>query len=390
MAVAPAISSCPTLPARGPDGEAGVGGRRPVGYTPTMEPPDAIRQRLLSLTAEGTLARAAGPDAPARAVQCLACPHGCRIRDGEEGICRMRANRGGRLRVPHGYVAGLACDPIEKKPFFHFCPGETALSFGMLGCNLRCPFCQNWSTSQTLKDPAAAAPVRACRAEDIVRQARRHGSRILASTYNEPLITSEWAVEIFRLARREHMLTTFVSNGFASPEALDYIAPWLDAMNVDLKCFTEKGYQWLGGRLAPVLETIRRLWARGVWVEVITLVVPEFNDSVKELGAAAEFLASVSSDLPWHVTAYHAAYKFEGGVPFTPAARLAEAVAVGRKAGLRHVYAGNLRGLGEGESTLCHQCGRRLVAREGFAVVENVLRGGRCPDCGVAVAGRWG
>jgi pyruvate formate lyase activating enzyme len=292
--------------------------------------------------------------------------------------------------VPWGYVSSSACDPIEKKPFFHFIPGSSALSFGMLGCNLRCPFCQNWSISQALRDEAAAVRPRPISAAAIMDTARRRGCRVVSSTYNEPLISTEWAVDIFRRARAAGMKTCYVSNGFASAEVLDYLEPWLDAMNIDLKCFTESGYRWLGGRLAPVLDAIRQLWAAGTWVEVITLVVPGFNDTDAELGDIAAFLASVSPDIPWHVSAYHKDYRMSDGPLRTPLALLRRAVSLGREAGLRYVYTGNAPGLDGSEDTSCHRCGALLISRYGFRVGQCMITPeGACPACGAHAAGVW-
>ena len=344
---------------------------------------------LAGPTREGELWRPAEEAAEAGTVQCVACAHMCRIPDGRHGVCHMRVNRGGGLQVPHGYVSSVACDPIEKKPFFHFMAGRDALSFGMLGCNFHCPFCQNWSTSQTLRDPQAIASTQKIGAERLVQLARRYGAPVVSSTYNEPLITSEWAVDIFRLAKEQGMLTCYVSNGFASRQVLDYLAPWLDAMNVDLKCFTDKGYAWLGGRLQPVLETIQALRSMGKWVEVITLLVPGFNDSDAEITRIADFLISVSPDIPWHVTAYHADYRMQSAPSRTSTARLAAAIEIGKRRGLRYVYAGNVHGLPEYENTKCHDCGRLLVVRRGFVTSRNDIVDSRCPDCGTRIPGVW-
>ena len=344
---------------------------------------------LAGLTREGKLYARASETPDETAVRCFACAHTCRIQDGASGICRLRFNRGGKLFVPHGYVSGVACDPIEKKPFYHFLAGKDALSYGMLGCNFHCPFCQNWTTSQVLRDPEAGAAPQRLTARDLVGLALRRGAPVISSTYNEPLITSEWSWEVFRLAKRNGLLTCYVSNGFASPRVLEYLDDCLDAMNVDLKCFTEKGYAKLGGRLQPVLDTIGALHEAGKWVEVITLVVPEFNDSDGELQDIAGFLASISPDIPWHVTAYHADYRMSGGVWRTPPELLQAATAIGRKAGIRYVYGGNVPGLGRDEDTCCHGCGRTLIERHGFTVRRNQLEDGHCPDCGTAIPGRW-
>ncbi len=242
-------------------------------------------------------------------VRCFSCGHCCPIADGQAGVCKVRFNQGGTLQVPWGYVGGVQCDPIEKKPFFHAYSGALAYSFGMLGCDLHCSYCQNWVTSQALRDPhAVSAPLRVT-PETLVREAVNQGARLVVSTYNEPLITAEWAVAIFKEAKAAGLATAFVSNGNATPQVLDYLRPWIDLYKVDLKSFDEQHYHQLGGRLQPILETIRRLHAMGIWVEIVTLVIPGFNDSDDELKRLAGFLAEVSTDLPWHVTAFHGDYK---------------------------------------------------------------------------------
>ncbi len=322
---------------------------------------------------------------------CTACAHKCRLpRDGDRGVCRLRFNREGTVMAPRGYVAALGCDPIEKKPLYHFLAGERAFSFGMLGCNFQCEFCQNWISSQALKEPRAGGDIQLWSAEGIVESALRHNCRVVASTYNEPLITSEWAVEIFRLARERGLAACYVTNGFASPEVLSYLAPWLDAVNVDLKCFTEASYRRLGGRLQPVLDTIQSLHARGKWVETTTLIVPEFNDGEEELRELAGFLASVDPLMPWHISAYHADYKMRGSVQWTPVESLQRAAEIGREAGLKYIYFGNLRGSGEYVDTHCHNCGSPVVRRSGFSAAKTELfEDGNCPRCKAAIPGRW-
>src|SRR6185503_1963139 len=192
--------------------------------------------------------------------------------------------------VPHGYVGGLQLDPVEKKPFFHALPGAKALSFGMLGCDYHCGYCQNWLTSQVLRDARAVAPPREAQPEDLVRVALREGARIMTSTYNEPLITSEWAVAVFREARKAGLVCSYVSNGNGTPEVLEYIRPWVSLYKVDLKSFRDRHYRELGGTLERVLWTIRALHAMGIWLEIVTLVIPTFNDSDEELTDIARFL----------------------------------------------------------------------------------------------------
>jgi pyruvate formate lyase activating enzyme len=327
------------------------------------------------------------------AVRCLACAHRCYIRSGRRGICQVRFNQDGELRVPWGYVAALQADPVEKKPFTHLMPGSIALTFGMLGCDFHCGFCQNWLTSQALRDPISTESISSIQRvspEQIVAYARRAGASILASSYNEPLITSEWAVDIFKVAQKAGLRCVFVSNGNATVEALDYLRPYLSAYKVDLKSMQEKRYREMGSVLQHVLDTIRRAHDLGLWVEVVTLVIPGFNDSVDELWDAARFLASVSPDIPWHVTAFHPDYKMED-VPATSVKSLQQAAEIGQEAGLRYVYAGNIPGkVGSLEDTHCPACGSRLVQRYGYRVQANrITPQGTCPDCGARIAGLW-
>lgn len=346
-----------------------------------------LRERLAARTAKGTLVREEGEK-----LRCLACGHRCLLGEGKEGVCRVRFVRGGELRVPWGYVSSIAADPVEKKPFFHVRPGATALSFGMLGCDFRCPYCQNWEISQTARDPEADAWARPRPAtpEAIVGAALEAGAAMVTSTYNEPLITAEWAAAVFARARAAGLLTSFVSNGNATPEALDFLRPLVDAYKVDLKGMREEGYREVGGRLSVVLDALSGLVARGFWVEVVTLVVPGRNDSEEELRDAARFLASLSRDLPWHVTAFHPDYRMTA-TPATPAATLVRAAEIGREEGLRYVYVGNLPGLvRHGESTVCPGCGELLVERRGFRVLSRSLPSdGRCPRCRAGIPGLW-
>jgi pyruvate formate lyase activating enzyme len=324
-------------------------------------------------------------------VQCYACGHACPIAPGFAGVCKVRFNRDGKLYAPYGYVSAACSDPIEKKPFFHAVPGTRAFSFGMLGCDLHCGYCQNWVTSQALRDCRATLEFRRATPADLVAAAVAQGAVSLISTYNEPLITSEWAVAVFREAREAGLLTGFVSNGNATPEVLEYLRPWVDLYKVDLKSFDDRRYHELGGRIAPILDSIRRIHRMGFWLEIVTLVVPGFNDSEAELRATAEFIAYVSPDIPWHVSAFHQDYKMLGPGN-TPAETLVRAAGTGRAAGLRYVYAGNLPGrLGALEDTLCHHCGATLIERMGFQVLRNrVPSDGVCPECGNRIPGVWG
>jgi pyruvate formate lyase activating enzyme len=327
------------------------------------------------------------------AVRCVACGHRCLIPEGRSGICKVRHNRGGELRVPWGYVGALQCDPIEKKPFFHAFPGRSALTFGMLGCDLHCGYCQNWVTSQALRDPRALAPPQFCEPDDLVDLALRHDSPVVVSSYNEPLITSDWATDVFRAARERGLTCGYVSNGNASPEVLKFIRPLVDLYKVDLKSFDDRNYRQLGCVLKNVLDSIEQIKALGFWLEVVTLLVPGFNDSDDEIRSIARFLAGVSREIPWHVTAFHPDYKMDQEAGFdhgTPSETLVRAYDAGKEAGLWFVYAGNLPGrVADRENTYCPHCGAAAIRRRGFWVLENNVRNGSCSACGRTIPGFW-
>jgi pyruvate formate lyase activating enzyme len=323
-------------------------------------------------------------------IRCYACGHQCPIPDGASGVCKVRFNQGGRLRVPFGYVGGVQCDPIEKKPFFHAYPGALAYSFGMLGCDLHCSYCQNWVTSQALRDPVAVSPPRDVTPAALADDAVDLGAQVVISTYNEPLITVEWAVEVFKEARRRGLVTGFVSNGNGTERVLEYLRPHIDLYKVDLKSFNDRRYRELGGRLQPILETIAWLHRAGVWLEIVTLLIPGFNDSDDELRGLTTFLAGVSLDIPWHVTAFHPDYRMTDVGATTPA-MLDRASGLAREAGLKYVYAGNLPGrVGTLEHTFCQECGELLVARYGYLIQKYGLTPeGECPSCRARLPGRW-
>jgi pyruvate formate lyase activating enzyme len=349
----------------------------------------SLKNLLDDLTVEGELYEAT----PDGATRCFACGHRCLIRAGKRGICQVRFNAGGKLRVPHGYVAALQNDPIEKKPFAHVLPGASALTFGMLGCDYHCDYCQNHITSQALRDPASdisAQFVREITPQQIVEYALRVKADAVVSSYNEPLITSEWAAAIFKAAQASGLLCAYVSNGNNTPEVMEYLRPYLDAYKIDLKCMSAKNYRKLGGTLQNTLDGIKRARDLGLWVEVVTLVVPGFNDSNEELWDAARFLAGLSVDIPWHVTAFHKDYKMTAPNN-TDAQTLIRAAEIGREAGLRYVYAGNLpRNVGEYEDTHCPKCNLAVVQRSGYLIREyKITSDGKCPQCGEEIAGLW-
>lgn len=345
-----------------------------------------LAQQLAAETREAELYR----PLDRKRVECFACGHRCPISPGFSGVCKIRYNRDGHLYAPHGYVNSVFADPIEKKPFFHAIPGTRALSFGMLGCDLHCGYCQNWITSQALRDVRSSLDFHTTTPDELVRMALRQGCSSIVSTYNEPLITAEWAVAVFREAKDAGLVTGFVSNGNGTPEVLQYLRPWVDLYKIDLKSFDDRRYHELGGRIGPILDSIRRVYELGYWLEIVTLVVPGFNDSEDELRAMAEFLAAICRDIPWHVTAFHQDYKMMRSDE-TPAAALLRAARIGRAAGLRYVYAGNAPGsTGDLESTFCARCAAPVIERLGFRVLKNrISAGGACPDCGAPIPGVW-
>ena len=321
-------------------------------------------------------------------VRCLACGHRCVIPPGHRGVCRVRFNEEGALHVPWGYVAALQNDPVEKKPFYHVLPGSYALTFGMLGCDFHCSFCQNWVTSQALRDPRAVARIYALRPEEMVRLAREAGAQLVISSYNEPLITAEWAHDVFQEARKAGFVTGFVSNGNATPEVLAYLRPVMDLYKVDLKTMNPRRYRELGGVLEHVLRTIEQAHEKGFWVEVVTLVIPEWNDDPEEIRAAARWLRDVDPSIPWHLTAFHPDYRMTDRGP-TSLQTLLRLYDIAKEEGLSFVYVGNVPGLGRGEDTVCPNCGMVLIRRRGFQILENRLKDGGCPSCGEKIPGIW-
>ncbi len=322
------------------------------------------------------------------AVACRLCAHRCVIPPGRSGVCAVRENRGGRLvTLVYGEVVAAHVDPIEKKPFYHFHPGSKALSVATAGCNFRCGFCQNWQISQAPRRPGGGVAGEPFAPEAAVRAALEAGCRGLSYTYTEPTIFFEYAYETARRAREAGLVNSFVTNGYMTAEALETIRPYLDAANVDLKAFRDETYRKVcGARLEPVLETIRRLRALDVWVEVTTLVVPGLNDGPEELAALARFIASVDPDIPWHISRFHPDFEYTRA-PATPLATLRAAAETGRREGLRYIYVGNVAG--ESEDTACRSCGTVLIRRRGFAVLSDALRGSSCPSCGAVLPGRF-
>lgn len=349
----------------------------------------SLVEELDRLTRPGDL----GEKVDDSSVRCLACAHTCLIRDGQRGVCKIRFNREGKLQVPWGYVSSIQVDPIEKKPFYHFLAGSDALTFGMLGCNLQCDYCQNWLTSQALREEDSerlSGIIRKISSDEIVEYGKQYGADVVASSYNEPLISSEWARDIFIKAGQAGLKQVYVSNGFATPDVLDYLKPVIQGFRIDLKTMQEDNYRDLGGRLQPVLDSIQYAYQLGFWVEIVTLIIPGFNDSPGELSDIAGFIRSVSPHIPWHVTAFRPDYKMMDK-PRTSAAQLLTAVDIGKKQGLNYIYAGNMPGsVGKYENTICHNCQSSLIDRRGYLILKYLITAeGTCPDCETRIPGVW-
>lgn len=340
-----------------------------------------------------------------KSVQCQACSWYCKIPEGYTGICGVRLNENGDLYLlVYGRPVSVHLDNIEKKPLFHFMPGTKIFSLGTIGCNFRCSFCQNWDISQA---PAIAKQenpdikkqveqikklVEQCEEwppDKIVNYCLENKIPSIAYTYNEPAIFFEYAYDTAKLAHRHGIKNVYVSNGYESKENLEKFHEYMDAINIDIKGFTEQFYSEIcGAKLAPVLENVKRCRKLGIWQEITTLLIPGKNDSDKEIQQIAEFIKDVSPDIPWHVTAFYPAYKMTD-VPPTPPDTLLRAHKIGKKAGLKYVYTGNIPGI-EGENTRCPKCNAELVKRYGLECEECVInKEGKCPVCGEIIPGVW-
>lgn len=344
-----------------------------------------VTEKLAASTSEAMFWEALPDDQ----VHCYLCAQHCVIQEGRQGVCGVRENRGGKLyTLVYGLAAAGHIDPIEKKPIFHMRPGSRSLSVATPGCNFRCFYCQNWDISQMTKGKEGTISGQILEPAEVVALAKRYGCGSIAYTYTEPTIFYEYAYETARLAHPEGIYNIFVTNGFMTKEPLEAIEPYLDAANVDLKGFRPTTYKKvMGGNLEPVLETLERMKALGIWVEVTTLVIPTVNDSDEELRDIARFVRGLGAETPWHISRFHPDYKMTD-IPFTPASTLRRGYEIGREEGLRYVYVGNIPG-DETESTLCYTCQAMLIRRYGFQIVENRLKDGHCPDCGTAIDGVW-
>ncbi len=317
-------------------------------------------------------------------VRCSLCSFRCRIPDGGWGNCRVRYNRGGVLSsVVYGRLIARHMDPIEKKPLYHFLPGTLSYSIATPGCNFRCSFCQNWQISQPDPDTAFER-ISYVKPEEVVRRAVAGGAHSISYTYTEPTIFMEYALDCARLAKDEGLRNVFVTNGFQTPEAIEKMRGLIDAANVDLKAFSDEFYRTrCKARLEPVLEAIRCMVQAGMHIEVTTLVIPGLNDSPEQLRGIAEFLAGLSTDLPWHISRFHPDYK-ETHLSPTPISTLKQAAAFGKEAGLKYIYLGNVL-IEEGRDTCCPSCGKVLIERRGFGWTVVNIKEPKCPSCGADI-----
>jgi pyruvate formate lyase activating enzyme len=321
-------------------------------------------------------------------VRCDTCAHHCIIAPGKRGVCGVRENRGGKLvTLVYGKAIALHVDPIEKKPLFHFLPGVPAMSVATVGCNMHCLNCQNADISQMPKDQNQIRGEEVS-PEDLVRTTVRQQCQIIAYTYTEPAVFWDYAYESAKLASEKEIKNVFVTNGFLSKESLEGIAPFLDGVNIDLKAFRDATYKSVcGARLRPVLDTIQRMHELAIWIEVTTLLIPGLNDSEAELKEIAQFIHDMDPGIPWHISRFYPTYRMTDRPP-TSVESIEKAREIGIETGLRYVYPGNVPG-SDGESTFCHQCGTRVIHRQGYQIIENRLEEGKCPDCGAEIDGVW-
>jgi pyruvate formate lyase activating enzyme len=322
-------------------------------------------------------------------VKCFTCAHRCTISNGKRGICGVMENQKGILvSLVYGKAIAVHVDPIEKKPLFHFYPGSSAFSVATVGCNMRCLNCQNADISQLPRERKQieghdVSP------EALVQSAQEHQCRIISYTYTEPAVYWDYAFDTAKLAHERGIQNVFVTNGFLSEESLHEIAPYLDGANVDLKFFRDETYKSVcGAKLMPVLDTIRRMKEKNIWIELTTLLIPRLNDSDDELKEIAQFIYKLDPDIPWHVSRFHPTYRMTDRSP-TPVASIQRARQIGLEAGLHHVYSGNCPG-DKGENTTCSHCGVLLIHRMGFEVVINRIMDGKCPECHTPIRGVWG
>lgn len=324
-------------------------------------------------------------------VVCQLCPHLCRLKPGQVGICGVRQNIDGKLvSLVYGKAIAVHIDPIEKKPLFHVLPGSQSFSIATVGCNFHCKFCQNYDISQVRDVGDIDRFSREISPEELVQLAKHNRCQSIAYTYTEPTIYFEYAYDTAQLAHQQGLLNVFVTNGYINPEPLHKIHDVLDAANVDLKSFSDQFYRRMtGGKLQPVLETLRLMKKLNIYVEITTLLIPGENDSDEELTAIADFIKNdLGVDTPWHISRFYPHYRLTDHSP-TPVASLNRARDIGLAQGLRYVYLGNVPG-SDAENTYCYHCGKLLIERYGFQIIQNHIVEGNCRFCGTKIDGLFG
>ena len=321
-------------------------------------------------------------------IECLLCGHHCKLKENQVGICGINMNKNGKLvNLVYGHPSSINIDPVEKKPLFHFLPNTLILSFGTVGCNFKCPFCQNWQIAHTNKvnNSIYVSP------EEMVNLALKYNTLSIAYTYNEPSVFYPYARDVGILAKEKGLKNVFVTNGFESIEEIEDMKNWVDACNVDLKSFKSEYYKkTLKGKLEDVLDTIKRLNKANIWQEITTLIVPNDNDSEEELRDIAKFIASVDTSIPWHISRFHPDYKVQNKPP-TPIKTMIKAYEIGKSEGLKYVYLGNVA---MPVITYCPKCNEELITRSIYRVEKNILKIdengiAHCPKCGEIIEGVW-
>ena len=321
------------------------------------------------------------------AVKCELCPHFCVLRNDGIGKCRVRKNINGKLfSLVYSRPCSIALDPIEKKPLYHFLPGKKALSIATVGCNLRCSNCQNWEISQNTPDKIRSLEIKP---EEVIKEAKKHKIKIISYTYTEPTIFYEYMLDIAKLAKKAKIKNTTVTNGFINPEPLKQLVEHLDGSNIDLKSIDDEFYRRVcGARLNPVLETIKLMHKKGVWIEITNLLIPGLNDSTEQIERLVEWVRKeLGREVPLHFTAFYPTYKLIN-LPPTNIETLRKARKIALSKGLYYIYTGNLHD-NEGNNTYCPNCKNIIIKRQGFSVIENNLKKGRCNDCHEKIAGVW-
>jgi len=325
-------------------------------------------------------------------IVCQACAHSCKMEEGEYGICGIRKVQNGELTLlTYGLAAAVNIDPVEKKPMFNFLPNTKAFSFGTVGCNLSCKFCQNFDISQYPQEHEHRVFGKELPPERIVELALENECKSIAYTYNEPIVFFEYTYDTAKLAHEKGLKNIYVTSGYETHKALDLLAPYIDGMNIDIKGFTEEFYRDIcGAKLKPVLECVKYAHKKGIWVEITTLLIPGKNDSDEEIRNIAKFIAEVDPTMPWHLSAFHPMYKMLD-VPSTPLSTLRRAYEIGKEEGLKYIYVGNIDDE-DHESTYCPKCGKRVIDRQGRIgqyVTNELDENGTCPYCDYLLEGVW-